>query len=80
MTLYERHLRSGDHPVPAASLPDKQFLERWITRYTVVTDHGLRIEPEDGTASGNFIPDVELTWAKLKPWLKPRAPCTGAGG
>jgi hypothetical protein len=78
MTLYKKHLQSGDDTAPAASIPDEAFPDAWITRNTIVTDRGLQIVV-DVSSPRDAVPDVELTWAELQPWLAPSAPCTSVG-
>jgi hypothetical protein len=74
VNLYEKHLRSSKSGVPPAFMLDENHLERWIS----VTDHGLKIVI-DGLPPAGGVPEVELTWAELQPWLVPSAPCTSAG-
>jgi hypothetical protein len=83
VTLYEKHVRAGDGGVPPSILEeqiDEDFLQRWIVKDTIVTDHGLQIVVGGlPPAYGLILPGVELKWAELQPWLIPPAPCTRAG-
>lgn len=82
VTLYERHVRSGDGGVRPSIFEDQPFLteeslERAIDKDTVVTDHGLKVVVGGlAPAYGLVLPGIELKWAELQPWLVSSAPCT----
>jgi hypothetical protein len=82
VTLYEKHVRSGDGGIRPSIFEDQPFLteeslERSIDKETVVTDHGLKIVVGGlAPAYGLILPGIVLKWAELQPWLAPSAPCT----
>ena len=53
-------------------------LSPWITGGYIVTDRGLRIVGHEGRTRLELVPDVDIPWKELAPWLLASAQCGAA--